>query len=158
MGRAWTAIREDEDAAELMGVPTYRFKIWSFAMGAGIAGMGGVIFASKVGFINPDNYPFYLSIIFLAAVVLGGAGNVPGVILGAVLVAYLPERFRPFQDKRILIFGAALVIMMIFRPQGIWPSRRREAELTEPDIHGGSGDLPLGAELSAELESEPVDE
>ncbi|MFI5040667.1 MAG: branched-chain amino acid ABC transporter permease [Acidimicrobiales bacterium] len=158
VGRAWTAIREDEDAAELMGVPTYRFKIWAFAMGAGIAGMGGVVFASKVGFINPDNYPFYLSIIFLAAVVLGGAGNIPGVILGAVLVAYLPERFRPFQDKRILIFGAVLVVMMIFRPQGIWPSKRREAELTEPDIHGGAGDLPLGGELPAELESEPVDE
>jgi branched-chain amino acid transport system permease protein len=158
VGRAWTAIREDEDAAELMGVPTYRFKIWAFAMGAGIAGMGGVIFASKVGFINPDNYPFYLSIIFLAAVVLGGSGNIPGVILGAVLVAYLPERFRPFQDKRILIFGAALVAMMIFRPQGLLPSRRREAELKEADLHGGSGDLPLGGELTGELASEPTED
>jgi branched-chain amino acid transport system permease protein len=133
VGRSWTAIRQDEDAAELMGVNTFRFKLWAFAIGAGIGGAGGVIYASKVISITPDNFPFTLSIAFLAAVVLGGAGNMPGVVLGAVVVAYLPERFRTFSDYRVMIFGATLVIMMIFRPQGLLPSQRRAAELVSGD-------------------------
>jgi branched-chain amino acid transport system permease protein len=131
VGRAWTAIREDEDAAELMGVPTFRFKLWAFAIGAGIGGAGGTMYATKVTFINPDTFPLILSILFLAAVVLGGSGNLPGVIVGAALIAYLPERFRGFKDKRVMVFGLALVVMMVFRPQGLIPSRRRAAELTD---------------------------
>lgn len=150
VGRAWTAIREDEDAAELMGVPTYKFKVWAFAIGAGIAGMGGTVFASKVGFISPENYPFELSILFLAAVVLGGSGNLPGVILGAVVVGYLPERFRGFADKRVLIFGVALMAMMIFRPQGLLPARRRAAELTATNSPGGGTGGTLGAEVTTD--------
>jgi branched-chain amino acid transport system permease protein len=149
VGRAWTAIREDEDAAELMGVPTFRFKLWSFAIGAGIGGSAGAIYASKVVFISPDNFVFTLSILFLAAVVLGGSGNIPGVILGAVVVGYLPERFRQFAQYRILIFGAALVLTMIFRPQGLLPSRRRARELLEPEPGGGMG--ALGGETGLEL-------
>jgi branched-chain amino acid transport system permease protein len=145
VGRAWTAIREDEDAAELMGVPTFRFKLWAFAIGAGIGGAAGVMYASKVTFVSPDNFVFQLSILFLAAVVLGGSGNIPGVILGAVVVAYLPERFRQFDQYRILIFGGALVLTMIFRPQGLLPSRRRAKELTEATAGGGLG--TLGAEI-----------
>ena len=95
VGRSWTAIREDEDAAELMGVPTFKFKLWAFAMGAAIGGLSGALFASRIGLRSrPTTSPCNLSILFLAAVVLGGAGNIPGVILGAILVAYLPERFR----------------------------------------------------------------
>ena len=131
VGRSWTAIREDEDAAQLMGVNTFRFKLWAFAIGAGIGGSGGVIYASKVISITPDNFPFTLSVAILAAVVLGGAGNMPGVILGAVVVAYLPERFRTFAEYRVLIFGAALVTVMIFRPQGLLPSPRRSSARTE---------------------------
>ena len=149
VGRAWTAIREDEDAAELMGVPTFRFKLWAFAMGAGIGGAGGVTYASKVISISPDNFIFQLSILFLAAVVLGGAGNQAGVILGAIVVGYLPERFRQFQQYRVMAFGAALVAMMIFRPQGLLPSRRRTRELKEPEPHGGMGGL--GAETGLEM-------
>jgi len=133
VGRAWTAIREDEDAAELMGVPTFKYKLWAFAIGAGIGGSGGVMYASKVTSITPDNFLFILSILFLSAVVLGGAGNMPGVVLGAVVVAYLPERFRGFAEYRVLVFGAALVAMMVFRPQGLLPSRRRAAELRRGD-------------------------
>ena len=147
VGRAWTAIREDEDAAELMGVPTYKFKVWAFALGAGVAGMAGTLFASKVTFINPENYPFELSILFLAAVVLGGSGNIPGAILGGIVVAYLPERFRFLNQYRILIFGATLVVMMIFRPQGLLPARRRAAELADRDMPGGSAGGSLGAEV-----------
>jgi branched-chain amino acid transport system permease protein len=125
VGRAWEAIREDEDAAELMGVQTLKFKLWAFSIGAGIGGMGGVLFASKVSFISPDNFPLSLSIMFVAIVVLGGSGNIPGVVLGALAISYIPERLRGFSEYRVLMFGAALVIMMNLRPQGLLPRRVR---------------------------------
>ena len=144
IGRAWTAIREDEDAAEVMGVPTYQFKLLAFAMGASIGGAAGVMWASKVSFISPDAFPFLTSATILAAVVLGGSGNIPGVILGAFLVAWLPDRFRQLQNYRDLAFGAALVIMMAFRPEGLLPSRQRKAEMTE----GSGGMGSMGAEIA----------
>lgn len=125
VGRAWEAIREDEDAAELMGVPTFRFKLLAFFVGAMIGGLTGVIWASKVIAIQHTNFPFILSATILAAVVLGGSGNLPGVMIGAFLIAWLPERFREFADYRMLVFGAALVLMMALRPEGLLPSRRR---------------------------------
>jgi branched-chain amino acid transport system permease protein len=151
VGRAWTAIREDEDAAELMGVPTFKFKLLAFAIGAMVGGLAGTVFASKVIFIAPTNFPFILSATILAAVLLGGAGNLPGVILGAFLIAWLPERFRGFADYRILVFGAALVLMMALRPQGLLPSRQRSAEMKEGT--GGMG--ALGAEVPRP-DSEPA--
>jgi branched-chain amino acid transport system permease protein len=123
VGRAWVAIREDEDAAELMGVHTFKFKLWAFTIGAAVGGLAGVHYAGKVGFINPDNFPLQLSILFLAAVVLGGSGNMYGAILGGILVAYVPERLRNFADKRVFVFGVVLVLMMVFRPEGILPKR-----------------------------------
>jgi branched-chain amino acid transport system permease protein len=108
-----------------------------------VGGLAGTIFASKVIFIAPTNFPFILSATILAAVLLGGAGNLPGVILGAFLIAWLPERFRGFADYRILVFGAALVLMMALRPQGLLPSRQRSAEMKEGT--GGMG--ALGAEV-----------
>jgi branched-chain amino acid transport system permease protein len=143
VGRAWAAIREDEDAAELMGVPIFRYKLAAFAIGAAIGGAVGVVWAGKVISIIPANFPFFLSATILAAVVLGGSGNIPGVMLGAFLIAWLPERFRVFQDYRVLLFGAALVLMMALRPEGLWPSRRRQAELAEGT--GGMG--ALGGEV-----------
>ncbi|HEY2176643.1 MAG TPA: branched-chain amino acid ABC transporter permease [Mycobacteriales bacterium] len=145
VGRAWAAIREDEDAAEVMGVPTFRYKLWAFAIGASIGGAAGVLFAAQTISITPDNFPFLLSIYIICAVVLGGSGNLPGVMVGAFLVAWLPERFRAFADYRVLIFGASLVIMMILRPEGLLPSRRRRAELAEGT--GGMG--ALGGEVGA---------
>ncbi len=139
VGRSWTAIREDEDAAQLMGVPTLKFKLWAFTVGAAVGGAAGVIFASANAAIRPTDFPFILSATILAAVVLGGAGNLPGVILGAFLVAWLPEVARGFSQYRVLVFGAVLVILMIFRPQGIWPSRIRAAEFKEGE--GGIGRL-----------------
>ena len=153
VGRSWTAIREDEDAAELMGINTFKYKLWAFSIGAGIGGMAGTMFASKVISITPDNFTLILSILFLAAVVLGGAGNLVGVIVGAIVVAYLPERFRAFSDLRVLVFGAALVAMMIFRPQGLLPSRRRAAELAD-EVPSAQ----LGAEVGVEMVVEQVDE
>ena len=145
VGRSWAAIREDEDAAELMGVPTFKFKIVSFVMGASIGGLAGVFFAAQTTSITPVNFPFILSALILCAVVLGGSGNLLGVILGAFIIAWLPERFRGFEEYRVLVFGAALVIMMIVRPEGLLPSRQRRAELAE-----GSGGLgALGGEVGA---------
>jgi branched-chain amino acid transport system permease protein len=148
VGRAWTAIREDEDAAALMGVPVFKFKLWSFAIGAGFGGLGGTLYAAKVTFINPNTFTLILSILILSAVVLGGSGNLAGVIVGAVVIAYLPERFRNFEEYRVLVFGAALVAMMVFRPQGLIPSRRRAAELETGSAAGGLG--ALGAEVVGE--------
>ncbi|GAA4355428.1 branched-chain amino acid ABC transporter permease [Angustibacter luteus] len=124
VGRAWEATREDEDAAELMGVPTFKFKLLAFSCGAFIGGLSGGLFATRQAFINPESFPLLLSILFLAAVVVGGAGNRWGVIVGAIIVSYLPEIFRPFADYRVLVFGILLIVLANFRPQGLLPPKR----------------------------------
>jgi branched-chain amino acid transport system permease protein len=124
VGRAWIAIREDEDAAELTGVPTYRFKIWAFAIGAAVGGLSGTLFAAQVGFVNNQRFDITTSILYLAAVVLGGQGNKVGVVLGAFLVSYIPDRFQFEPEYRFLVFGLALIILMIFRPQGLLGMRQ----------------------------------
>ena len=145
VGRAWEATREDEDAAELMGVPTFRFKLLAFALGAAIGGLSGALFATKSGFISPDSFILLLSILFLAAVVVGGAGNRWGVIVGAIVVAYFPERFREFADFRVLVFGLALMLLAIFRPQGLLPPRRtvraKRADATEAVLEEGEANV-----------------
>jgi ABC-type branched-subunit amino acid transport system ATPase component/ABC-type branched-subunit amino acid transport system permease subunit len=123
VGRAWIAIREDEDAAEIMGVPTFKFKIWAFGIGAALGGLSGAVFAGQVGFVNNQKFDVQTSILFLAAVVLGGSGNKYGAVVGGALVSYIPLRFTEIADYKYLIFGAALVVMMIFRPQGLLGSR-----------------------------------
>jgi len=133
VGRAWAAVREDEDAAELMGVNTFKFKLWAFAIGAAIGGLAGALYASKVGFVNPDNFQLQLSILFLAAVVLGGTGSMYGVIMGGILVAWIPERFRGFSTRRYFVFGVVLVLVMVFRPQGIIPRRTAAAGITSKE-------------------------
>jgi branched-chain amino acid transport system permease protein len=144
VGRAWEATREDEDAAELMGVPTFRFKLLAFAMGAFIGGLSGALFAGKQGFISPDSFPLLLSILFIAAVVVGGQGNRWGVILGAIVVAYFPERFREFEAWRVLVFGMALMLLAIFRPQGLLPPRRtvraKQADVKLEALEEGTND------------------
>lgn len=124
VGRAWEATREDEDAAELMGVPTFKFKLLAFSTGAFVGGLAGALYASRQGFINPLSFLLLYSILFLAAVVVGGQGNRWGVLIGAILVAYLPQRFREFDDFRVLAFGAALVLLANLRPEGLLPPKR----------------------------------
>jgi len=138
VGRAWISIREDEDAAQLMGVPTFKFKLWAFASGAAIAGLAGALFAGKQNFVNSQNFELLNSIIILAAVIFGGSGNIVGAIVGGGLVAYMIERFRGIElfgielyEYRFLFFGLVLVVMMIFRPQGLIPNRRRAAEFKD---------------------------
>jgi branched-chain amino acid transport system permease protein len=119
IGRAWIALREDEIACEAMGIDKTRTKLTAFAIGATWAGMVGCIFAAKTGFINPASFTFMESAIILSVVVLGGMGSIPGIILAAFILILLPEYLRAFSELRMLIFGASMVLMMVFRPQGI---------------------------------------
>jgi len=132
-GRAWEAIRQDEDTAELLGVPTFRYKIWAFVLGASVGGAAGVFYASKTLFIAPDNFTLQISILILACVVFGGMGNIWGVILGAVILGYLPDRIRFISDARLLVFGLVLVIMMNLRPDGLLPRKKREKAIVKKD-------------------------
>jgi branched-chain amino acid transport system permease protein len=129
-GRAWEAIRQDEDVAALMGVNTLVYKLWSFVIGAAVGGAAGVIYASKVMVISPDMFKFELSILILACVVFGGIGNIWGVIVGGAILAYIPERIRFLTEARQLVFGLVLIIMMNLRPDGLLPRKKRE-KITE---------------------------
>ena len=124
IGRAWRAIREDELAARAMGIDTTRVKLLAFAVGASFAGIAGLLFAHMQTFIDPMSFIFMESAIILCMVVLGGMGSIPGVVLGAIILAALPEKLRDFQDYRMLVFGLALVAMMVLRPQGLLPAVR----------------------------------
>lgn len=131
VGRSWLAIREDEDAAAVMGVPAFKFKLWAFAIGAALGAMAGLLFGSKQGFVEPNGFQLNLSFLFVAMVVIGGSGNMVGVLIGAFLITYLPERFRGFAEWRPFAFGVALVLVMVLRPQGLVPNRRRARELED---------------------------
>ncbi len=125
IGRAWIALREDEIACQAMGIDKTNTKLTAFALGATWAGMGGVIFAAKTTFINPASFTIWESIIILCVVVLGGMGSIMGVIFGALILILLPEYLRAFSEYRMLLFGAILVVMMVFRPGGIISDVRR---------------------------------
>ncbi|MBN1829594.1 MAG: branched-chain amino acid ABC transporter permease [Deltaproteobacteria bacterium] len=125
IGRAWIALREDEIACQAMGIDKARTKLNAFALGATWAGMAGVVFAAKTTFINPASFTIWESIIILCIVVLGGMGSVVGVVSGALVLILLPEYLRAFSEYRLLIFGAILIFMMVFRPGGIVSDVRR---------------------------------
>jgi branched-chain amino acid transport system permease protein len=142
VGRAWTAIREDEVAAAATGVNTVRFKLLAFAIGASTSGIAGVIYASKLAYINSEAFIVIFSILVLSYVIFGGMGSIPGVLIGTALLVWLPEALRdavPPTD-RYMYLGALLVIMMIYRPQGLWPSRRRQRELHMAEEGAGGAD------------------
>ncbi|HET8730926.1 MAG TPA: high-affinity branched-chain amino acid ABC transporter permease LivM [Moraxellaceae bacterium] len=145
IGRAWVAIREDEIAAQAMGINTRNVKLLAFAMGASFGGVAGGLFAAFQGFVSPESFTLMESVMVVCMVVLGGMGHIPGVILGAVLLTITPEFLRdiinPLQrslfghmvvdpeNLRMLLFGLALIVVMLFRPAGLWPSPRRRQEL-----------------------------
>jgi len=131
VGRAWNYVREDPIAAEATGVNTRWAKTLAFTLGAGIAGAAGTIFAAKMMVISPDSFTFMESVILFCIVILGGMGSIPGVILASGAMMVLPELLRNFAQYRMLLFGLAMVVMMIFRPQGLWPSRRWMTRLKE---------------------------
>jgi branched-chain amino acid transport system permease protein len=162
IGRAWVAIREDEVAAEAMGIHTRNIKLLAFAMGASFGGISGGLFAGFQGFVSPESFNLFESVIVLCMVVLGGMGNIAGVILGAVLLTVFPEALRylgelqelifgqvlvPPSDMRMLIFGVLLVVMMIVKPEGLLPSVRRRREF-------GSDSAVLAQEQSSLYDTE----
>ncbi len=134
-GRAWEAIRQDEDAAELMGVPTLKYKIWSFTLGAAVGGAAGVLYASKNLFIAPEMFTLNVSILILSCVVFGGIGNIWGVVVGATILGYLPDRIRFISDARLLVFGTVLVVVMNFRPDGLLPRKKREKAIVAREVN-----------------------
>ncbi|RSM79393.1 branched-chain amino acid ABC transporter permease [Kibdelosporangium aridum] len=148
MGRAWIAIREDEDAARAMGIKTGKAKILAFLCGAILAGIAGAVFAHKTSTVGYESFLFMESVTLLAAVILGGMGSIPGAVLGASLLFVLPEKLRAFSDYRLLLFGLALILIMRFRPQGLIPDRHRRAELAGEDAEGHALDegAPPGEE------------
>ena len=131
VGRAWMAMREDEDVAQAVGIYTLKYKLLAFAIGAAFAGLGGVIFASRNKFAGPEDFTLLVSINVLCLVIIGGMGSIPGVIVGALVLKGLPEVLRQLEDYRMLAFGILLIVMMIMRPEGLWPSRRRQMELRD---------------------------
>jgi branched-chain amino acid transport system permease protein len=157
-GRAWTALREDEDVAEAMGINTTAVKLMAFVMGATFAAFAGMIFAVKVGAIFPNSFKLLVSIIILVVVIVGGMGSIPGVIIGAVvLIGVLggptqPGLLQEFGEFKLLIYGALLVAMMLKRPEGLWPSLRRQRELHHEEM---SQDAWLRTEVEHDEEGEP---
>ncbi len=131
LGRAWLALREDELAASAMGINPVWAKLTAFGIGGFIAGIAGAVFASKQGTVSPDSFDFVVSVMVLAMVVLGGLGNIAGVILGALTLSLLPELLRGFDLYRMLLFGAAIIVIMLFRPQGILGEAHHAEEFKE---------------------------
>ena len=125
IGRAWLALREDEIACQAMGIDKVKTKLLAFALGATWAGMAGVVFAAKTTFINPASFTFWESAIILSIVVIGGMGSIRGVIAGAVILILVPEYLRDFAQFRMLLFGAIMVLVMVFRPQGLISAKRK---------------------------------
>lgn len=123
LGRAWLYVRHDEDAAEAMGIDTVRVKLAAYIIGAIFGAIGGAFFAVNLSAISPESFSFQQSVLILMAVILGGMGKVPGVILGAFIVILGPELLRDLGEYRLLIFAVGLLLIMLFRPSGIWPAR-----------------------------------
>jgi branched-chain amino acid transport system permease protein len=129
VGRAWEALREDETACRSLALNPTKIKLSAFTLGAAIAGLGGAFFAARQGLVNPESFTFIESALILAVVVLGGMGSQLGVVLAAILLTVLPELARGFDEYRMLIFGLVMVLMMIWRPQGLLPASRPHVEL-----------------------------
>lgn len=138
IGRGWVAIREDERAAEAMGVNVFGLKLLAFAGGASLAGMAGTVKAHMDQAVSPDSYIFLESAFLLAAVVLGGMGTVGGVLIGAAILKFLPEKMRDLDEYRLLMFGLVLVIMMRFRPEGLIANKRRQLEFHDDEELAGT--------------------
>ena len=133
LGRAWRTLREDETASEAVGVPATKVKLLAYVMGAMVGALAGMYFSSQFGTIDPTTFTFTTSVTILLVVIVGGMGSIPGMILGALVVIALPEALRPISSYRLLIFALGLVLLMLVRPQGLWPARRsRQGSFTAP--------------------------
>jgi len=134
VGRAWNAMREDEQVAEVMGISTIKYKLLAFAIGASVGCVSGALFAVQIGSLTPTSFNVLVSITALSIIILGGMGSIPGVVLGALVLIGLPGLLTEFEEFRLLIYGAVLVAIMILRPQGLIPNIRRMRELHEEEV------------------------
>jgi branched-chain amino acid transport system permease protein len=156
VGRAWTAMREDEQVADAMGISTTKYKLLAFAMGGAIGSLGGALFAVALGSLTPSSFEFLVSITALAVVILGGLGSLPGVVVGALVLIGLPGLLREFEEYRLLIYGGALVAIMILRPQGLVPNVRRSRELEDEEAlqdAWAKGELDEAGEAAGEAKA-----
>jgi len=133
VGRNWMAMREDEDVAEAVGINLIFSKLLAFGIGAAFAGLSGAIFAAQVGSVFPHSFGLIVSIIVVSLVIIGGSGSIPGVIVGSLVLVGMPELLREFSEFRLLIYGALLVVMMLVKPEGLWPSEVRKREFHVDD-------------------------
>ena len=133
IGRAWSAMREDEQVAEAMGVSTVKYKLLAFAIGAAVGCIGGALFTVQIGSLTPQSFTILVSITVLAVIILGGMGSIPGVVVGAVLLIGIPNLLSEFEQFKLLIYGAVLIAIMTLRPQGVIPNLRRARELHDED-------------------------
>ena len=140
LGRSWMAIREDEDVAEALGINLIQTKLLAYMLGAAFAGLGGAIFATLIGSIFASSMQFIVSINVVALIVVGGMGSIPGVIVGAIALIGLPELLREVSEFRYLFYGAALIVMMIAKPEGLWPSKAAKRELHHADAENVSAE------------------
>jgi len=129
IGRAWNCIREDEVAANANGINVRHYKLLAFVLGAAMAGIAGNIYASKLMCVSPESFSFMESCLMFCIVLIGGMGSIPGVLIGAAVISLFPEIFRPFAMYRMLIFGTVMILMMMFRPGGVWPRRRGGSDI-----------------------------
>lgn len=125
VGLTWNAIREDEIAARCQGIDVTWYKVLAFCIDAFFGGVAGTVYAHYVGFISPENFAFIVSVVVVTMVILGGMDNILGVVIGAVVLTVLPEKFRVFQDLRLLTYGVVVLMMLVFRPQGLFPQKLR---------------------------------
>jgi len=143
-GRAWIAIREDQTVAQATGINTYGYKILALLLGAAFAGLGGALFASRNQFTGPEDFTLMVSVNVLCIVIVGGMGSLPGVVVGAFVLKGLPELLRELADYRLLAFGALLVLMMIIRPEGLWPAKRtRFRRLNRDPYENGAAEVEV---------------
>lgn len=168
LGRAWIAMREDEDVAQAMGINKVQIKLLAFTVGATLAGLSGTIFAAKLTSVYPHSFNLLISINTLSLIIVGGMGSIPGVIVGALALYGLPELLREFNEFRLLAYGAVLVAMMILRPEGLWPEARRKLELHEEEqevveevvkgleVEGGKAIAPATSPASVYTPANPM--
>lgn len=128
IGRAWNCIREDEVAAGANGIDVRYYKLLAFVLGAALAGVAGNLYASKLMCVSPESFTFWESCLMFCIVLIGGMGSIPGVLIGAAFISLFPEIFRPFAMYRMLVFGTVMILMMMFRPGGVWPRKRGGVE------------------------------
>jgi branched-chain amino acid transport system permease protein len=138
LGRAWMALRDDEDVAQALGINLIRCKLLAYGLGAAFAGLAGSIFATMLSSVYPSSFQLLISANVLALIIVGGMGSLPGVVIGALALIGLPELLREFGEYRYLFYGAVLVVMMRLRPEGLWPSDVRRREL-----HAGDESMTL---------------